>query len=256
MIVLNKSQFAENALKTKDLGKKPSETLYLIAGYYFKNGLDAGQVRKKLNEFIIQSAPDAMISKWSATVDYAIKRAKKYPIVDIESIPIYEEEMGVIDSLEGVMLKKLAFTLLVLAKYWNTVKDTDDSWVTNDDSEIMRIANISANLRKQSLLYHKLHEQCLIAFSKKVDNTSVQVLYVNESGASVLDITDLRNLGYQYLKYSGEPYFVCENCGVTTKLNSKDSKKPQKYCKSCAAQIAMKQRINSVMRSRGKAQAV
>ena len=57
---------------------------------------------------------------------------------------------------------------------------------------------------------------------------------------------DLRNLGYQYLKYYGEPFLECANCGLTVKrANNK-----QKYCNSCYESIHLKQRVDSVMRYR------
>ena len=103
-------------------------------------------------------------------------------------------------------------------------------------------------------MYHNLNEAGLIKFSKKVDNTNVRVCFV-KPGDAAIRITDFRNLGYQYLKYHGEPYFECQNCGVTTRYDNPDNKRScskQKYCRSCAAEINIQQIVNSVMRQRGK----
>jgi hypothetical protein len=94
----------------------------------------------------------------------------------------------------------------------------------------------------------------MIGFSRKVDNTNVQVCFM-EDGELALHVTDFRNLGYQYLKYHGEPYFVCANCGITTKLNDPVKGKKQKYCPECAVQVATQQIVNSVMRRRAESRA-
>lgn len=67
-------------------------------------------------------------------------------------------------------------------------------------------------------------------------------------------VSDFRNLGYQYMKYHGEPYFECTNCGITEKIKNPSSGRPPKYCPQCAAEIRTKQNVNSVMRRRIAAQ--
>ena len=100
-------------------------------------------------------------------------------------------------------------------------------------------------------MYHTLSELGLIRFSKKIDNTNVRVEFI-EDGEVAVRVSDFRNLGYQYLKYHGEPYFECENCGLTVRQNNKKTGRRQKYCQSCAAEIKIQQTINSVMRRRAK----
>lgn len=94
-------------------------------------------------------------------------------------------------------------------------------------------------------MYFNLKEMGMIRFSKNVDNTNVRVCFITP-GETAMVITDFRNLGYQYLKYHGEPYFECVNCGITIKRNNNK----QKYCANCYEEEHLKQRINSVMRQR------
>jgi len=98
-------------------------------------------------------------------------------------------------------------------------------------------------------MYATLRDTGLIQFSKKVDNTNVRVCFA-EDGDVAMTITDLRNLGYQYLKYHGEPYFECTNCGITVKIDEPTKGRKQKYCKECAVEIKTKQNVNAVMRHR------
>ena len=101
-------------------------------------------------------------------------------------------------------------------------------------------------------MFGQLKDAGMIRFSKQIDNLSVQVLFA-EDGDVALRVTDFRNLGYQYMKYHGEPYFECANCGITTKIanpENKNSSWKQKYCRECAVEIKTKQNVNSVMRHR------
>ena len=100
------------------------------------------------------------------------------------------------------------------------------------------------------MLYGTLRDLGLIGFSKKVDNTSVKVCFV-EDGDVDMRVYDFRSLGHQYLKHIGEPYFECENCGITTKIDNPGKGRRQKYCKGCAVAVQTQQRVNSVMRRRG-----
>ncbi|MCD8207409.1 MAG: hypothetical protein LUD72_05690, partial [Bacteroidales bacterium] len=135
------------------------------------------------------------------------------------------------------------------AKYWKCVISNGDYWVNNKDNEIMSMANINTSIKRQGMMYRELWEAGMIQFSKKVDITNVKVDFV-EKGKTVMKVTDFRNLGYQYLMYHGEPYIKCENCGITTKLNTAPGNKRQKYCPDCAVRIRTKQKVEAVMRQR------
>ncbi len=250
MIVLNEYEWAENMIRTRELGRKPYETLCRVAKYYAdKDGMSKKKVREALDDFLLLCNPTASIPKWSKTLDYAVARAYKYDAIQIDYIAITKPEMEKIDSLGGTQLRRLAFTLLCLAKYWDSVNPKMDHWVCSQDSEIMRMANISASIKRQSLLYHTLRQNGLIRFSKKIDNTSVRVQFI-EDGDVVMKVYDFRNLGYQYLMFHGEPYFVCTSCGITTKIKSPNAGRKQQFCAECAAKRKIKQSVDSVMRRR------
>ena len=250
-IVLNEHEWARDMIASRSLGKKPFETLCRVARYYLDNQYSKKEVRKMLDTFLLQCDPVASLPKWSDALDYALDRAMKYPAVKIESIPITAEELRLIDKQKGSQARRLAFTLLCLAKYWDIVNPNGDHWVNSRDSDIMRMANISTSVKRQSVLYHQLRESGLIQFSKKVDNTNVRVCFISP-GEAVIHISDFRNLGYQYLKYQGDPYFECRGCGITAKFEHPEKGKEQRYCRECAAAVAMRQRVNSVMRQRTK----
>lgn len=253
-IVLDEYKWAEKVLQEHQLGRKPYETLTRVAKYYTYRKLKKKELRKALEAFLLSCDPTASLVLWSDMLDHAMKAASKYPIIMLDGIDITEKEMAVVDGIDGRQLKRLAFTLLCVAKYSHAIYEKNEYWVNTPDNEVMAMANINTSIKRQSQMFSQLRDLGLIKFSKRVDNLSVQVLFVDEDGGSVLHISDFRNLGYQYLKYHGEPFFVCTECGITEKVKDPAYLSRKKYCDDCAAKIHIKQKVDSVMRIRERKQ--
>lgn len=260
-IVLKENDWAEKMIELRSLGKKPSETLQRVARYYIDKGYSHREIEQKLEAFALCCRTTYKAQTLGTYIERAIKQASKNPAVNIDYIPITDKEMDRIDSLTGIQTKRLAFTLLCLAKYHMAVNESCNYWVTDKDKDVMALANINTSIRRQCSMFRALEEEGLIECSKMVDRTSSRICYA-EDGNVVLRITDFRNLGYQYMMYQGEPYFECANCGLVTKIKSPDKrlrkikgvcqKTKQKYCPDCAVKIRTKQCCESVMRRRYK----
>ncbi len=249
-LVLNEHEWAYEMILSKNLGDKPFETLYRVAKYYIDEGYKKSDVRKLLDAFLLRCDSYASLPKWSDTLDRALAKAMKYDTIMIEKIVVTDKELTKINAIEGKQLKRLAFTLLCLAKYFDAINPECNHWVSCSDGDIMHMANINTSIKRQSLMYHTLNKLGLVQFSKKVDNTSVRVCFI-EDGEPAFEVTDMRNLGYQYLMCCGDTgYMKCQNCGMTVKCTNLAKGRKQKYCTGCAASIDLRHRIESVMRRR------
>lgn len=248
-IVLNENEWAEKALRDLSTGKKPFETYRRVARYYIDNGYTPKETRRRLDIFALRCGANTSSVRTSSLLDDAVKYAAKHPAVKIEDIPVTSAELATIDALDGKQIRRLAFTLLCLAVYGLSIDAKRDGWVNNSDNEIMALANINTSVQRQCAMYAALQHKGLIQYSKRVDNTSVKVLFIAD-GEVEMRITDFRNLGYQYLRRCGEPYFECANCGITTKIRNRQGGRPQKYCPECAMLIRTQQNVNAVMRQR------
>lgn len=250
-IVLNEYDWAENMIRNRDLGKSPGETLSRVSKYYFSQNYSKKEVRRMLDLFMVQCDPRVSLVQWSDTLDKIVKNVDKHPLIMVEKVDITYLELNKIKELKSKQARRLAFTLLCVAKYWNTVSEKNDNWVNTSDREIMRLSNINTSIVRQSALFGELRDAGLIRFSKKIDNLNVQVTFVDTTErVTALQVKDFRNLGYQYMKYYGSPYFECSNCGIVSKINDPKMGRPQKYCASCAAEIKTRQNIDAVMRRR------
>ena len=246
-LILKENDWAQEAIVSRSLGNKPTETLTLIARHYLESGYKKSNVRSMLDTFLLQCDPDASLPGWSKALDRVVIQASKRASLNIDSIDITRGELGIIDSMKGVQVRRLAFTLLCLAKYRAAVNPLSNGWVRDEGNEIMSTANINTSIRRQSAMYKHLGDIGFIQFARAVGNTSVRVL-IAEDGPVVMRITDMRNLGYQYLKHHGGDFFDCTNCGITAKIDEPGRGARQKYCRSCAIEVATQQRVNSVMR--------
>lgn len=248
-IVLNEYEWAEKMINNHSLGKRPTETLSRVAKYYCAAGYTKREVRRKLDTFLVQCDPSVSLPSWSDMLDKIAKGSDKYPPIKIDGINVSVKELEHIEKLEGKQLRRLAFTLLCVAKYWDAVSDKNDHWVNSPDREIMQMANISTSIKRQSMMFAELKALEMVKFSRKIDNLNVRVVFM-EDGETALHIQDFRNLGYQYMKYYGAPYFECENCGLTAKIQEPAKGRRQKYCPSCAVEVKTRQNVNAVMRHR------
>lgn len=251
MIIMNETDYAMRLIQERTLTNKPSEALRVVAKYYiWTEKLRRKDVKKKVISFLSQSSPMASIPKWDDAIEYAISVAAKHKPIEVDEVVVTVPEMEVVDAIKSKQERKLAFTLLCLSKYWDSVNGTDNHWVNSKDTEIMKLANISPTLRRQSSLYASMRDAGLIEFSKRVDNTNVRVVFQKEGDAAVR-VTDFRNLGYQYAAYHGEPYFACESCGITTNGGTKGKRGGQrKYCPECANKIYIQKTVDLITRKR------
>lgn len=262
-IVLNEYEWAERMIADRKLGKKPYETLTRVAKYYYERRYSKREVRKMLDEFLIQCDPDASLVSWSAALDRITKTAAKYAPIQIDYIRITLGELEWIAKLDSKQLRRLAFTMLCVSKYWNIVSENNNDWVNTPDKEIFQMANITIPGKKQDLMYGELIRAGYIKQSKRIDNLNVKMLTPESDDDVGILVKDFRNLGYQYMKYCGEPYYECEKCGITVRdkeytanrsmqnsCKRRDSGRKHKYCPTCAAEIRLKQNVDAVMRRR------
>lgn len=232
-IVLNERECAIEALQRCVLDSKPLETLGRVAKYYRSEGYKKSDIHAMLESFMLKCDPTINIVKWQDAIDRQIKDADKFPLIEIEGIPITKKELDICDGLPGKQMRRLMFTLICIAKFCDAVSAKNNGWVNRPDKEIFKMANVVTPIKRQSLMLNDLREAGLIRFSRKVDNININVQCIDHTGKPVLIITDYRNLGYQYMRYCGEPYFECASCGIVIKRASN----AQKYCPDCAVDI-------------------
>ena len=148
-----------------------------------------------------------------------------------EYVPIYENELKVIESLPNDRQKKLMFTFFSLARYMDC-----DGWINKKTSkgisEAFKLANVTLTSDKRNELLHELYSNGYISLGKKVDNLNIKV-QLDDSGEIVYKVRDFNNLGNQYIGNFKKGYKQCECCGKRVKITNNRVK----YCNSCYKRI-------------------
>lgn len=233
MIVLNEKEYIEDAMSKNIISDKPSETINLMAKYYKYCGLKRKECFNKIDEYFTRNYKTYNKIKWEDVINKYIRDAydRKYPLIEIEKISITKKEMEIVRSINNKRLERLAFTMLVIAKFNNLVNTKNNGWVNREDKEVFKIANIRVGKRDQCLLINDLKTRDLIEFSKKVDNVNSRIKFIGDDSEIELEITDMRDLGFLYSEYRGvEKFKKCSVCGKLFKPKGKT----HVYCNVCS----------------------
>lgn len=240
MIVLNEKEYAEECLKNNNIGESPFFTLSVIAKYYYHIlGYKKKKIMTLLTDFLSKNYPryDGNKSDWDNTIERIASGVGKYALYEIDGIWITQSELNTIESIHNKVLERLAFTLLCLAKLNNIKNPKNNGWVNLDAKEVFTLARITCNVTERYERLNQLYQLSLLEFPKKNDNLSSRVTYISDDSEKVLFVSDFRELGYEYLKYTGKNYIRCQDCGILIKGNKYGNKK---YCSNCAGYTPIK----------------
>lgn len=219
--------------------EKPVLAINLLAKYYrqIKN-LSGNKLYDAINDFMKDAYTGYDTARWSKTVDNFIRLASKHKLSEIEYIPITKNELTTISSLNEIKKERLLFSMLCFAKLYNTKNSKNNGWVNADIRDISKAARVSESIAEREHLLYELIQGKYIQISSKSGNKNMRVLFVDSNVDSeiMLEISDFRELGYEYMNWKNGGYFRCEECGILCKQNKKGTRK---YCNGCIGNYPM-----------------
>lgn len=251
MYILNEKDYIRNILASK---KKPADLtmgyfITLIAKYYYSHDLDARTlsdiVKEKLLEFDFDNYQEYKYhNKIINICNNLYNEETELVFKEREFIPIYENELNLINALKNDRQKKLMFTFFALARYMDC-----DGWInkksSKEISEVFRLANVTLTSEKRSELLHELYANGYIAFGKKVDNLNIKV-QLDDTGDIVYKVTDFNNIGNQYIGNFKKGYKQCKKCGKKIKVTGTN----QQYCRTCSKKNESENNIKRIRKCR------
>lgn len=232
-LILNEQVLSDRAINEKYIDeKKPSNTIRILAKYYFGKGMKIGQVIKSIDDFFSKNKVGYNSVRWRKTIENivsAVHKTKDYKLINI-GVKITKGEIDKIKTYSNLKYEKLLFSLLVYAKIYNQLNGNDKNWVNEKHKYIFSDAKITIKSDDQGKMLYQLKEAKYIDISNKVDCTNLRVDYVNENSDVVIEIHDFRNFVYEYLSYfEPKKYMRCEECGLLIKYYNN-----KKYCDKCS----------------------
>lgn len=235
MNTINEVKEAEHIIETNKF-KKFSSALSLIIRYYIQiKNYSKKETIDAVNKFISLNKENYI--DWEETVEKMIKNAKKYPLCQINEIPLTKKEIEVVRNSGNKKKQKVLFTFLVLAKL--KYLRNGNTWIRNTDAEIFKRANAESTFKERGLMIYDFREAGYITLPKSPMNMSLHIEFIDVEGEPELIVTDLRNLGYRWLKYCGEKYIECQECGKLFK----PAKGNSLYCKDHRGYIPLRTKI-------------
>lgn len=235
MYLLNERNYIETILAS---ARKPDNLsmnyfITLLAKYYYSGASDAEHLSGIVKKTLLMFQPDhyqeyqyhkKILCICEGLYDGSIdRRLKERPYV-----PIYENELRLIQALPNDRQKKLMFTCTAVARYMDC-----GGWINTKSSrsiaEVFRLANVTLSSAQRNLLLHELYTAGVISFGKRIDNLNIRVP-LDDSGAIAYKIEVFENIGNQYIAGFKEGYRQCKCCGKIIRPAGTN----HQYCKRCA----------------------
>lgn len=230
-LILNEKEYAIKLLDQSISSQKLSYDVMVLGKYFcHEQQLKPDEIYKKLVTYVSDHYNNLSISQYQDMLLKIARKAKKKDLIQISYIPITAAELNTIDYIKCKPAKRVAFTLLCLAKFKNLVNPSNNNWLNYEFKDIFRMANVAMTIKEQCSLIYNMRNDGFITTSKMVNNLSIHVEFIdNLDTSALLQISDFRCLGYEYLSYCKEKFYRCETCGILVrKTNNK-----AKYCKEC-----------------------
>lgn len=234
-IILNEKKYAEDCLSNKISDLPNFQTLSILARYFYHiEKQRKKKIAKSLLDYVVMKDPiyEANKKRWSDMIENISANTSKYALNEIDGVRVTVSEMEKIDSLERKQIRRLAFTILCLAKLSNLRNPNNNSWVNISHKDIFKMARISCGVKDRNIKINVLYQNGLIEFAKRNDNLSIRVTFVDDDSPEKLFVTDFRELGYEYMLYSGGNITRCSECN---KLIPNNAQHTVRYCSSCSA---------------------
>ena len=159
-------------------------------------------------------------------------------------IPVYKDEMKVLDKLKSQNEKKLMFTMYVLARYFD-----HHGWISLPLEDVISLSNVKCSNKKKYEIIRGLIDQGLISINMKASSLLNVCIkgYNIKHDAECYRITEISNLGeYYLLNTSPNKYVRCNACGKSVQKKSNRTS----FCNKCINDRKRKQNAIAMKLSR------
>ena len=182
-------------------------------------------------KFMEQHYSDFKYEGYVRAINKCINDVKKYRIKNIDSIKITKSEMNKIQSLNDIKKEKIAFVVLVLAKYFNAAYENEKDNFYAKTSEIFKFARISIPVRERDYYLRFAYEEGILKPNYSIGNNAYTAAFVSHSDEEIvleLNESDYLEIAYTYLNYKNGGYKRCKACGRWFKVSV--GKPNEQYC--------------------------
>lgn len=236
MLILNEEKYAENLYlgNNNEIKSIVGKIGYVTRYQLHTLGYNDQENYKCAVEWMSKHQNNFDESCYSNVIADAVKRAKKVPFYNIDSIKITASELNAIASLNNLRAEKILFVLLCMAKQQRTSFGFTNGLVKYSLPELCKSARISVPTDEREYILYEIVQSGLLGYPKKNNTKCLIVNFIDDSADVVLDLDEIgcSELAYEYLswKNGGVGYVHCEFCG---KMIKQSKSNPKRFCKDC-----------------------
>ena len=162
-----------------------------------------------------------------------IASAKKYKFRSVDSVVITKSEIDKIISLNDIRKEKIAFVLLAVAKYYNSVSSDNNNRTYMSMSDLFKLSRVAIPCKERAAYLHFAYQEGLLVEHMFVGTNLKVVGFVDNDSEIVMELSenDYKELAYTYLNYKHGGYKYCKGCGKLFKMHK--NAPGRLYCKDC-----------------------
>lgn len=176
-IVINEVDRAKELLENIDTIKENSYQNLLIIAKYYKYVLNyqENKIKKELNLLLEKTVKKYIPKEYEDFIDKIIKKCNEQSLFCYEHMPITNNEIKLIKTLNDKTLERVMFTLVCLSKYYDLINLKNNHWVALDIKAIFYISGLKRTKVDQIKILRKLKELDYIEFSKNIASNSLRI---------------------------------------------------------------------------------
>lgn len=233
--VVDEKSTAKHILESEKMYKGAYKTIELLIKYlYIEEGLKKREIEGRINDFLSENYDDYHVVETPDYIERAINRywKDKGGYIKVESIKIAKSELEYIRSLDNVILEKILFVILVDAKRNNQITEGKSlKWTNRRLEDILKDAKIHGTYRRKFMQTHQIVKMGGIRPTRTVNGKGIEVKFMelDNNGEVAMELVDMRNYVFEYLKWRGENIGECEVCGIRIEIKGNR----QSYCGGC-----------------------
>ena len=237
--VIDEKSTAKHILESGVIYKGVYKTIGLLIKYlYIEEGLKKREIESRINDFLLEYYDCYHVVETPDFIEKAINKywRDKKGYVKVESIKITKSELEYIRALDNIILEKILFVILVDAKRNNQITEGKSlKWTSRKLEDILKDAKLHGTYRRKFIQTHQIEKIGGIRYTRMVNGKEIDVEFMEliEESEIAIELTDMRNYVFEYLKWRGESIGECDVCGVRIEVTGRN----HKYCKTCFKKV-------------------
>ena len=214
--------------------ENPEETIRDLARYnYHVLGMQKEENYDAILAYMTKNCKDFYEEQYFKIIYRNIASAKKYKFRNVEPVIVTQSEIDKIASLNDIRKEKLAFVLLAVAKYYNSVSSDNNNRMYISMSDLFKLARVSIPSKERASYMRFAYDEGILVEHTFVGTNLKIVDFVDDCNEAVLTLVedDYKELAYTYLNYKNGGYKHCNHCGKLFKMRKREP--ARLYCKEC-----------------------